>query len=211
MFRRCMPDRRWRFVTENGASVYVKNQSGNLLLDTDISHVTNGNNKAKVASEFALGELNKKFATVARKDYSRVIKGTRADFDNGTNRSISVTGYVAIYPDGRLEQYFYFRNFRLNWFALEPASNGARVPDIPVQLWTAMPNKITWVEAHISRTNDTNLHRATTVGAEASEWIKPIWAFEKQGNTKDRANIYARRFAGETDEPVDMFIKVEGY
>lgn len=206
-----LSDRRWKFVTENGSTIHLKNQNGNILLDSDISHATNGNNKAKVVSEFALGELNKKFATVVRKDYSRTIKGTRTDFDNATNRNITVTGRVVIYPDGKIEQYFYFRNFRVNWFALEPASTGERLPEIPVQLWTAMPNKIEWLEAHISRTNDTNITSSRTVGSEASEWAKPIWAFEKQGNTKDRASIYTRRIAGDANEAVDMFIKVEGY
>lgn len=207
-----LPDRRWKFATEGGATIHLKNQNGNILLDSDISHATNGTNKAKVASEFALGELNKKFATVVRKDYSKTIKGTVPSWDSGTSKNIAVTGYTAIYPDGRVEQYFYFRNFRIQWFELEQARDGHhQIVEIPIQFWTAMPNKITWVEAHISRTNDTNIFPQRTVGSEASEWTKPIWAFEKQGSIKDRASIYTRRIAGNTDETVDMFIKVEGY
>lgn len=207
-----LPDRRWKFATEGGATIHLKNQNGNILLDSDISHATNGTNKAKVASEFALGELNKKFATVVRKDYSKTIKGTAPSWDSGTSKNIAVTGYTAIYPDGRVEQYFYFRNFRIQWFELEQARDGHhQIVEIPIQFWTAMPNKITWVEAHISRTNDTNIFPQRTVGSEASEWTKPIWAFEKQGSIKDRASIYTRRIAGNTDETVDMFIKVEGY
>nr|DAR77847.1 MAG TPA: Tail fiber protein [Caudoviricetes sp.] len=207
-----LPDRRWKFVTEGGATIYLKNQNGNILLDSDISHDTNGTNKAKVASEFALWELNKKFATVVRKDYSKTIKGTSPSWDSGSSKNISVTGYTAIYPDGRVEQYFYFRNFRIHWFELEQARDGHhRIVEIPIQLWTAMPNKITWIEAHISRTNDTNIFSQRTVGSEASEWTKPIWAFEKQRIIKDRTSIYTQRIAGDTDETVDMFIKVEGY
>ena len=150
--------------------------------------------------------------TVMRKDYSITIKGTRADWDNATSKNISVTGYVCIYPDGRIEQFFYFRNFRVNWFDFEPIRDGHfRQVEIPVQLWTAMPNKVTWVEAHISRTNDTNIWSQRTVGAEAGEWTKPIWGFEKQGSIKDRTNIYTRRINGDTGETVDMMIKVEGY
>lgn len=150
--------------------------------------------------------------TVTRKDYSRTIKGTRADWDNATSKNISVTGYVCIYPDGRIEQFFYFRNFRVNWFDFEPIrDNHFRQVEIPVQLWTAMPNKVTWVEAHISRTNDTNIWSQRTVGAEAGEWTKPIWGFEKQGDIKDRTTIYTRRINGDTGETVDMMIKVEGY
>lgn len=150
--------------------------------------------------------------TVTRKDYSRTIKGTRADWDNATSKNISVTGYVCIYPDGRIEQFFYFRNFRVNWFDFEPIRDTHfRQVEIPVQLWTAMPNRVTWVEAHISRTNDTNIWSQRTVGAEAGEWTKPIWAFEKQGSIKDRTNIYTRRINGDTGETVDMMIKVEGY
>ena len=150
--------------------------------------------------------------TVMRKDYSITIKGTRADWDNATSKNISVTGYVCIYPDGRIEQFFYFRNFRVNWFDFEPIRDGHfRQVEIPVQLWTAMPNKVTWVEAHISRTNDTNIWSQRTVGAEAGEWTKPIWGFEKQGSIKDRTTIYTRRINGDTGETVDMMIKVEGY
>ena len=150
--------------------------------------------------------------TVTRKDYSRTIKGTRPDWDNATSKNISVTGYVCIYPDGRIEQFFYFRNFRVNWFDFEPIRDTHfRQVEIPVQLWTAMPNKVTWVEAHISRTNDTNIWSQRTVGAEAGEWTKPIWGFEKQGSIKDRTNIYTRRINGDTGETVDMMIKVEGY
>lgn len=201
----------FKFWCQDMYSILMPQRGGTVLLDTDFSHVTNGTNKTKVASEFALGELSKQLKTVVRKDYSRTIKGTRANFDNGTNRNISVTGYTVVYPDGKIEQYFHFRNFRINWFDLERHYEGERIPEIPLQLWTAMPNKIEWVEAHISRTNDTSIFRAANVASEASEWKKPIWAFDKQGSTKDRLSLYVRRNFGTTDEPVDMFIKVEGY
>ena len=180
-------DTQWKFWLEGSYDIFLPKKGGTVALLDDVK-------------------------TVARKDYSRTIKGTRPDWDNATSKNISVTGYVCIYPDGRIEQFFYFRNFRVNWFDFEPIRDTHfRQVEIPVQLWTAMPTKVTWVEAHISRTNDTNIWSQRTVGAEAGEWTKPIWAFEKQGSIKDRTNIYTRRINGDTGETVDMMIKVEGY
>ena len=53
----------------NGANINVASlprRNGNILLDSDISHATNGTNKEKVASEFALGELYKQTVTDIR-------------------------------------------------------------------------------------------------------------------------------------------------
>ena len=180
-------DTKWKFWLEDKYDIFMPEKGGIVALLDDVK-------------------------TVTRKDYSRTIKGTRPDWDDATSKNISVTGYVCIYPDGRIEQFFYFRNFRVNWFDFEPIRDSHfRQVEIPVQLWTAMPNKVTWVEAHISRTNDTNIWSQRTVGAEAGEWTKPIWGFEKQGGIKDRTNIYTRRINGDTGETVDMMIKVEGY
>ena len=180
-------DAKWKFWLEDKYDIFMPEKGGIVALLDDVK-------------------------TVTRKDYSRTIKGTRPDWDDATSKNISVTGYVCIYPDGRIEQFFYFRNFRVNWFDFEPIRDSHfRQVEIPIQLWTAMPNKVTWVEAHISRTNDTNIWSPRTVGAEAGEWTKPIWGFEKQGSIKDRTNIYTRRINGDTGETVDMMIKVEGY
>ncbi len=150
--------------------------------------------------------------TVSRRDYSRTIQGTNPNWDSGNTKNISVTGFVEVYPDGSVEQYFYFRNFRIHWFNFEKQVGALfRLPEIPVQLWTAMPNKISWVEAHLSRTNDTNIWSERTIGSEAAEWTTPSWAFEKQNGVKDRVNLYTRRLAGDTDETVDMMVKVRGY
>ena len=149
---------------------------------------------------------------IIRKNYSRTINGTRADWDNGTSKSISVTGYTEVYPDGRIVQFFHLKNFRINWFALEKAVGGAnRIPEIPIELWTAMPQKITWAEATLSRTEGTGVTTQTTVEGEAGEWRRPMWAFEKQADTKNRLSFYAQRWKGTIDEAVDMMIKVEGY
>lgn len=53
----------------NGSNINVASlprKNGNILLDSDISHATNGTNKEKVASEFALGELYKQTVTDIR-------------------------------------------------------------------------------------------------------------------------------------------------
>ena len=149
---------------------------------------------------------------VIRKNYSRTIKGTRADWDNATNKNISVTGYAEFYPDGKIVQYLHLQNFRLPWFALEESINGSyRTPEAIIELWTAMPNKINWAEAHISRTNGTGITNSVGSSGEATEWLKPVWAFEKQGLIKNKLSFHLRRWTGDTDEAVDMMIKVEGY
>lgn len=149
---------------------------------------------------------------IIRKNYSRTIKGTRADWDNGTSKSINITGYTEVYPDGRIVQFFHLKNFRINWFALEKAVGVAnRCPEIPVELWTAMPQKITWAEATLSRTEGTGVTSQVTTEGEAAEWIRPLWAFEKQSDIKNRLSFCVKRWTGGAEEALDMMIKVEGY
>ena len=156
--------------------------------------------------------VTKLIKNVVRKNYSRTIKGTRADWDNGTSKSINITGYTEVYPDGRIVQFFHLQNFRVNWFALEKAVGGSnRCPEIPVELWTAMPQKITWAEATLSRTEGTGVTSQVTTEAEAAEWIRPLWAFEKQGDIKNRLSFCVKRWTGGAEEALDMMIKVEGY
>nr|WP_314740855.1 tail fiber protein [uncultured Haemophilus sp.] len=50
----------FKFWCQDMYSILMPQRGGTVLLDTDFSHATNGNNKTKVASEFALGELNKR-------------------------------------------------------------------------------------------------------------------------------------------------------
>lgn len=149
---------------------------------------------------------------IIRKNYSRTIKGTRADWDNGTSKSINITGYTEVYPDGRIVQFFHLQNFRINWFAPEKAVGGSgRCPEIPVELWTSMPQKITWAEATLSRTEGAGVTSQVTTDAEAAEWIRPLWAFEKQGDIKNRLSFCVKRWTGGYEEALDMMIKVEGY
>ena len=85
-----LPDRRWKFATEGGATIHLKNQNGNILLDSDISHAINGTNKTKVASEFALGELNKTKANLSDFSYQKI-----GNFE------------IRRYPDGTMIQTYF--------------------------------------------------------------------------------------------------------
>ena len=196
----------------NGSNINVASlprKNGNILLDSDISHATNGTNKEKVASEFALNELNKKLSTVIRKNYTKTIKGTNASFDNATQKNINLEGETIIHPDGKIEQIIHFKAFRVWWFYFEAKNNSERLAiEIPVPLWTAMPNKITNVTATFSRTES---GRSFSFGAEAFEWWPPSWAFERQNNIKDRLGLYTIRHVGDQDEHIELWVKVEGY
>lgn len=77
----------------NGSNINVANlprKNGTILLDSDISHATNGTNKAKVASEFALGELNKTKANLADFSYQKI-----GNFE------------IRRYPDGTMIQTYF--------------------------------------------------------------------------------------------------------
>ena len=187
----------------------ANNNANGRISKTDISHATNGTNKAKVASEFALNELNKKLSTVIRKNYTKTIKGTNASFDNATQKNINLEGETIIHPDGKIEQIIHFKAFRVWWFYFEAKNNSERLAiEIPVPLWTAMPNKITNVTATFSRTES---GRSFSFGSEAFEWWPPSWAFERQNNIKDRLWLYTIRHVGNQDEHIDLWVKVEGY
>lgn len=56
----------FKFWCQDMYSILMPEKSGTVILDADISHATNGNDKAKVASEFALGELYKQTVTDIR-------------------------------------------------------------------------------------------------------------------------------------------------
>ena len=56
----------FKFWAQDAYEIFMPEKSGTVIVDTDISHATNGNNTAKVASEFALGELYKQTVTDIR-------------------------------------------------------------------------------------------------------------------------------------------------
>jgi len=95
-----LPDRRWKFATEGGATIHLKNQNGNILLDSDISHAINGTNKAKVASEFALGELNKTKANLADFSYQKIGNFEIRKYPDGTMIQTNTVNFRGGYSHG---------------------------------------------------------------------------------------------------------------
>ena len=77
-------------------AVFLPKKDGTILLDSDISHATNGTNKAKVASEFALGELNKTKANLADFSYQKI-----GNFE------------IRKYPDGTMIQTYFIDQYDL--------------------------------------------------------------------------------------------------
>ena len=202
-----------------------------------ISHKTDGTSKEKFASEYAVGEAAKNLQNkadlqhshttldiidfntgviqvvknITRKNYEITIKGT-SNWDNAKSKSIKVIGETVIYPNGKIEQYFYLESVRISWFADEQAYGDViKGKEILLQLWTAMPNKIDFVAGYISNAKNTRLSPRTTVAGEALEWYPIVWMFDKQQGLKDRFFMTTRRITGGADEYVDIFIKVEGY
>ena len=143
---------------------------------------------------------------VTRRNYTRTITGT-AD----SSKSMSVAGNVTVYPDGRIVQIIHVKDLRMMWFALESAGvgfNGSRHRRIPLQLWTAMPNAVTDVRPVFIRA--TNAAASQTYASEAAEWIC-AWSLFAQGGSKTAVNIDASRFRGDVDEPIDLYVVIEGY
>ncbi|MCQ9121254.1 phage tail protein [Rodentibacter pneumotropicus] len=148
---------------------------------------------------------------VNRRDYSRTIKGTN-DWDNGKQKDIAISGQVITYPDGRIQQIFHLKHFRMPWFAWEEHNIGYHQADrgveIFLQLWSAMPNKIINIQAIASRSMNANT--SANFYSEAGEYIFG-WNLRKQGNNKDRIWINSSRARGGSDEFMDLYIVVEGY
>lgn len=89
-------------------AVFLPKKDGTILLDSDISHATNGTNKAKVASEFALGEMNKTKANLADFSYQKI-----GNFE------------IRKYPDGTMIQTYFIDQYDLkDW--KEKSFNWAR-------------------------------------------------------------------------------------
>ena len=65
-------------------AVFLPKKNGTILLDSDISHATNGTAKNKVASEFALGELNKTKANLADFSYQKIGNFEIRKYPDGT-------------------------------------------------------------------------------------------------------------------------------
>lgn len=163
----------------------------------------NGGLKGKVSTTDLAAETAK---LVTRRNYTRTITGT-AD----SSKSMSVAGNVTVYPDGRIVQIIHVKDLRVIWFGLESAGvgfNGSRHHRLPLQLWTAMPNAVTDVRPVFIRA--TNAASSQTYGSEAAEWVC-AWSLFAQGGSKSTVNIDASRFRGGSDEPIDLYVVIEGY
>ncbi|MDY5105803.1 MAG: hypothetical protein SPE78_01465 [Actinobacillus minor] len=136
-----------------------------------------------------------------RREYSRQIKGLSGEYNDEV---IDVVGSVELSPDGRVKQIFHLKNLKYIWFNLDRKQEGTR--NIPINFWTAMPNKVTEVRAYSLVGSQPNIIANT----EAAEWIVD-WALQYQNNSRSYAFINASRFRGGSDELVDLYVVVEGY
>lgn len=133
----------------------------------------------------------------------RVKKGPGYVYEDGEETiNIQTEGTMTVYPNGKIEQIIAFRNFSPTLFGAETNDNSLH---IPVQLWSAMPNKVDYVTVFLNKTKS-----GAQYASEATEWILG-WAEDIQEQIKDKVTIRAARWTGGENEPVDLIIKVEGY
>lgn len=86
----------------------ANNNANGRILKTDISHVINGSDKSKVASEFALGELNKKFTlsqNLSETGWCKLPNGMILQWGSGTSQS-SESGALFKFPLAFTKQCF---------------------------------------------------------------------------------------------------------
>ena len=133
----------------------------------------------------------------------RVKKGPGYVYEDGEETiNIQIEGTMTVYPNGKIEQIIAFRNFSPTLFGAETNDNSLH---IPVQLWSAMPNKVDYVTVFLNKTKS-----GAQYASEAAKWILG-WAEDIQEQIKDKVTIRAMRWTGGENEPVDLIIKVEGY
>lgn len=157
------------------------------------------------------GWVNQRLQCI-RRTYSRTVNGDSQD-DNGTTRTMNLTGEVIVYPDGKIEQIFNLQHFRDIWFGREDPAVGMSNREywgrlIPIDLWTAMPQKVLYVDAQVLRSSNSNLSGMYTT--EAVEQ-KVGWAIRKQGSNRGKVWIDIGRVLGSHSEHIDLIVKVEGY
>ncbi|QGL26100.1 hypothetical protein GJV52_11500 [Neisseria brasiliensis] len=181
-----------------------------ILTDGQLSDVVNSSSSSTAASSRAVKtayDKAVKAATATRRSYSRTINGTASGH---TEQTMRVTGETVISPDGSVVQYFHIKNARVFWFDFEEAAVGygnttaGRLIDI--DLWTAMPNKVCYASIQFVRATDTNISQRWQ--HEASEHK---YSWNPRGTNKNKVSFNSRRWAGDSDELIDMVIKVEGY
>lgn len=150
--------------------------------------------------------------SVVRRSYNAIINGTA---DGHTDKTMSITGNVTAYADGRIVQTFHIKDMRLIWFVNEDSSlvEGGNVSSsagrqITLNLWTAMPNLITDVRPTPLRA--VNKRTSFNYASEAAE-ISAAWSLFEQNEVRSRVVVNLSRLAGGADEHFDLFVSVEGY
>lgn len=177
----------------------------------DSSNAVNSDDADKIATSRAVKTAYDKAvqaATATRRSYNRTINGTASGH---TNQTMSVTGETIISPDGSVVQYFHIKNVKLIWFGFEDEAVGNYGPGdkgrlINIDLWTAMPNKVCYASIQFVRATDTQISQRWQ--AEASEHK---YSWNPRNTNKNTVSFNSRRWYGDSDELIDMVIKVEGY
>ncbi|WP_419692770.1 phage tail protein [Mannheimia haemolytica] len=187
-----LPDKRIKWWVQGSHEIFMPAKGGTVALISDIANTVK--------------------ASVSRSTKSRTINGNSAD-DNGTAKKMELVGEVVVYPDGKIEQFFHLKQFRDIWFAKEENAVGIANRDywgrlIPIPLWTAMPNKVLYVDAQLARSSSSTLSPMYTTEAVEHQ---VAWAVRKQGNNKGQVWIDIGRILGGASEHIDLIVKVEGY
>lgn len=207
--------------TKNGSIIVLHNDKSDAPNQIDYKaskHVFTGEVLSRTPPREATGlesvtaEWVRNFTTITRQEYSATMSGTAAEH---TEQSFQVTGSVEAHPDGRIVQRFHLKDIRLIWFAHEDSAiingknaEGSAGREFLLNLWTAMPRKISAVNA--TPVQATNAETSHNYFGEAAE-IRAAWALFKQGSVKSRCGITLARTHGGWDEPFDLLVTVEGY
>ena len=145
-----------------GSNINVANlprKDGTILLDSDISHALNSNNKEKVASEFALGELNKKKANLSDFSYQKI-----GNFE------------IRKYPDGTMIQTYFVEQYDIRDFKEKSFNWAQSFVDMPLIFADAF-----------SSVNDTHLCGAS-IRKKSTNATCYYWDYEiggiNQGNVR---------------------------
>ncbi|MDP8080414.1 shufflon system plasmid conjugative transfer pilus tip adhesin PilV, partial [Phocoenobacter skyensis] len=189
-----MTDSYWVRIYNN-KKFYVNNSSADAVY-------TAGGMKANKGFYWGNQSLDERYLkktdnVIKRKSYSTTMRG-KGYWDNASNRTFEVTGEVVTYPDGKIEQYFHFKNIKVAWLNW---SDGTVRWNLP--FWTAFPHKVEWFNAFTVQ--DSLKKVAITDGAD--EWLM-FW--DPLLTTRNSVHINTS-LLGDGENFVDLIVKVEGY
>ena len=187
----------------NEATIHIPKKNGTMALIEDIEAIAN---TVK--------------ASASRSKKSRTINGNSGE-DNGASRQMQMDGEVVVYSDGKIEQFFHLKQFKDIWFTIEEPRLTAPGPPlgsneerlawgrlIPIPLWTAMPNKVLYVDAQLARSSSTTTsYRYVDQASNFQE----AWAVRKQGDHKGQVWVDICKILHDSSAPMDLIVKVEGY